>query len=47
MIAEVGVHREGERQQDGDAVRAAEARQHADDDAEHDAGEHQRDVAAR
>ena len=31
------VHRERERQQDRDAVRAAEPRQHADEDAEHEA----------
>ena len=41
MIAEVGDMREGQRQQDGDAVGAAETRQHADDDAEHDADHHQ------
>ena len=33
-------HREGQRQQDGDAVGAAEARQHADDHAEQDADHH-------
>ena len=37
-------HAEGQRQQDGDAVGAAEPRQHADDDAERDAEHHQHDV---
>ena len=37
-------HREGQRQQDGHAVGAAQARQHADDDAEHDADDHQQQV---
>ena len=52
MIAEVAPpgllrHREGERQQDRDAVGAAQARQHADDHAEDDAGEHQHQVLQR
>ena len=46
MIAEVGDMRERQRQQDRDAVGAAEAGQHADDHAEQDADEHQQDVAA-
>ena len=37
-------HGEGQRQQDRDAVGAAEAGQHADEDAEHDADAHQQDV---
>ena len=41
-MAEVGIHREGERQQDGHAIRPAEARQHADEDAEHEPDHHQR-----
>ena len=44
MIAEVGDMREGERQQDRDAVGAAEAGQHADDHAEQDADHHQQQV---
>ncbi len=44
MIAEVGDMREGQRQQDRDAVGAAQTRQHADDHAEHDADHHQHDV---
>ena len=36
------VHREGERQQDGDAVRPAEPRQHADENAEDQPDHHQR-----
>ena len=44
MIAEVGDMRERQRQQDGDAVGAAEAGQHADDDAEHDADDHHHQV---
>ena len=44
MIAEVGDMRERQRQQDRDAVGAAEAGQHADDDAEHDADEHDQEV---
>ena len=36
------IHREGQRQQDRDAVGAAEARQHADEDAEHQPDHHQR-----
>ena len=47
MIAEVGGMREGQRQQDRDAVGAAQSRQHADDDAEHDADQHQADVVWR
>ena len=35
------IHREGQRQQDRDAVGAAEARQHADEDAEHEPDHHQ------
>ena len=37
-------HAEGQRQQDRNAVGAAQSRQHADDDAEHDADHHQHDV---
>src|SRR5882762_2705480 len=37
-------HREGEGQQDGDPVRAAQAGQHADDDPQDDADEHQQQV---
>ena len=47
MIAEVGGMRERERQQDRDAVRAAQPRQHADDHAQHDADEHQQQVERR
>jgi hypothetical protein len=47
MMAEVGVHREGQRQQDGDAVGAAEAGQHADQHAEHDAEQHEAQVGQR
>ena len=44
MIAEVGDMRERQRQQDRDAVGAAEPGQHADDDAEQDADEHHQEV---
>ena len=37
------IHGEGQRQQDGDAVRPAQARQHADKNAEHEADHHQRE----
>jgi hypothetical protein len=37
-------HREGQRQQDGDAIGAAESRQHADDDAQDHADEHEKQV---
>ena len=37
-------HREGQRQQDRDAVGAAETRQHADDHAEQDADQHQAEI---
>src|SRR5438309_580779 len=37
-------HREGERQQDRDAVCATQPGQHADDDPQHDTDEHQRQV---
>ena len=37
-------HREGQRQQDRDAVGAAQAGQHADEDAEQDADDHHHDV---
>ena len=37
------IHGEGERQQDGHAIRTAEARQHADEDAEHEPDHHQRE----
>ena len=37
------VHREGQRQQDRHAVRAAEPRQHADENAEHQPDHHQRE----
>ena len=37
------VHGEGQRQQDRHAVRAAEPRQHADENAEHEADHHQRE----
>jgi hypothetical protein len=52
MMAEVAPpgllrHAEGERQQDGDAVGAAQARQHADDHAEDHPGEHEREVLQR
>jgi hypothetical protein len=42
-----GLHGEGERQQYRDAIRAAQARQHADDDAQHDADRHHADVVPR
>ena len=44
MMAETGLHREGQRQQQRHAVRRAEARQDADEDAEQHAGDHQRDM---
>jgi hypothetical protein len=47
MIADVGRHGEGQRQQDGDAIGAAQSGQHADDDAEQDADQHQQHVERR
>ena len=41
------VHGEGQRQEQGNAVRRAEPGQHADQDAEQDAGGHQQDVIGR
>ena len=44
MIAEVGDIENVSGKQDRDAIGAAEAGQHADDDAEHDADDHHHDV---
>ena len=44
MIADVGDMLKVSGKQDRDAVGAAQARQHADDDAEHDADHHHHDV---
>jgi hypothetical protein len=42
-----GIHGEGERQQYRHAVGAAQARQHADENAEHEAHHHQREYFER
>ena len=44
MIADVGDMRKRQRQQDRNAVGAAQTRQHADDHAEHDADDHQHQI---
>ncbi|MGY3595083.1 hypothetical protein ACVIGB_003132 [Bradyrhizobium sp. USDA 4341] len=41
------IHREGQRQQDRDAVGAAKSGQHADEDAEHEADHHQQQCLPR